>query len=181
LIGMPGVGKSTAGRQIAKRTARGLMDSDAEIESRIGGSIRSFFEREGEARFRDIEADVINELTQAGPIVIATGGGVVLRAENRARLHERCDVVYLRSTPEELFRRLRHDTQRPLLQVPDPLGRLRELHQQRDPLYRETAHVVINTGRPTVHALADMILAQWRLVGGPCLSGDAADESSAAH
>ncbi|KQU67026.1 MULTISPECIES: shikimate kinase [unclassified Rhizobacter] len=175
---MPGGGKSTAGRQIAKRTQRRFVDSDAVIEARIGEPIRSFFEREGEARFRDIEAEVIGELSGAGPAVIATGGGAVLRPENRSRLHERCDVVYLRSSPEELYRRLRHDTQRPLLQVADPLARLRELYQLRDPLYRETAHFVIDTGRPTVHALVNMVLAQLQLAGILALPDAAAGEPS---
>ncbi|WP_168560113.1 shikimate kinase [Rhizobacter sp. SG703] len=175
---MPGGGKSTAGRQIAKRTRRRFVDSDALIEARIGEPIRSFFEREGEARFRDIEAEVIDELSGGGPAVIATGGGAVLRAENRSRLHGRCDVVYLRSSPEELYRRLRHDTQRPLLQVADPLTRLRELYQLRDPLYRETAHFVIDTGRPTVHTLVNMVLAQLQLVGILALPDGAAGEPS---
>jgi len=178
---MPGGGKSTAGRQIAKRTQRRFIDSDAVIEARIGEPIRSFFEREGESRFRDLEAEVIDELSHAGPMVIATGGGAVLRAENRTRLHGRCDVVYLRSTPEELYRRLRHDTQRPLLQVADPLARLRELYQQRDPLYRETAHFVIDTGRPTVHTLVNMVLAQLQLAGILVLTDDAGSEPSPPH
>ena len=162
---MPGGGKSTAGRQIAKRAQRRFVDSDALIEARIGEPIRSFFEREGEARFRDIEAEVIDELSGGGPAVIATGGGAVLRAENRSRLHGRCDVVYLRSSPEELYRRLRHDTQRPLLQVADPMARLRTLYAERDPLYRETAHFPIETGRPSVPTLVNMIVMQLELAG----------------
>ena len=176
---MPGVGKSTAGRQIAKRTGHRFIDCDSVIETRIGESIRSFFEREGESPFRDIEVGVVDELSQVGSTVIATGGGVVLRAENRARLRGRCDVVYLRSTPEELYRRLCHDTQRPLLQVADPLARLRELHEQRDILYRETAHIVIDIGRPAVHTLVNAVLAQLRHVGSFVVSGEAGVEPSA--
>lgn len=108
---------------------------------------------------------MISELTLQAQGVLATGGGAVLRDANREMLHERCTVIYLRSTPEELFRRLRHDTQRPLLQVKDPLARLRELYQQRDPLYRKTAHFVIETGRPSVQTLVNMILMQLELAG----------------
>jgi shikimate kinase len=96
---------------------------------------------------------------------MATGGGAVLREPNRRALHERTTVIYLRSTPEELFRRLRHDTNRPLLQVRDPLARLRELYRERDPLYRRTAHFVIETARPSVPTLVNMILMQLELAG----------------
>ncbi len=166
LIGMPGGGKSTVGRHLARSLHLPFVDADAEIERRIGSSIRSFFEREGEPRFRDIEQATLEELLRAGNGgVIATGGGVVLREANRRALAEGSTVVYLRSTPEELFRRLRHDTQRPLLQVRDPLRRLRELFQERDPLYRRTAHFVIETGRPSVPSLVNMILMQLELAG----------------
>lgn len=166
LIGMPGGGKSTVGRHLARRLGWGFVDSDALIERRIGEPIRSYFEREGEERFRDIEQSVIEELTnQGGPRVVATGGGACLREANRQALHTRCTVVYLRSTPEELHRRLRHDTQRPLLQVGDPLARLRELYSQRDPLFRECSHFVIETGRPSVTTLVNMILMQLELAG----------------
>ncbi len=163
---MPGGGKSTVGRQLARRLDWPFVDSDALIEHRLGESIRAFFDREGEERFRDIEQSTIDELTASGsPGVIATGGGACLREANRRALHDRCTVIYLRSTPEELHRRLRHDTQRPLLQVADPLIKLRELFARRDPLYRECAHFVIETGRPTVHTLVNMILMQLELSG----------------
>lgn len=163
---MPGGGKSTVGRQLARRLDWPFVDTDALIEYRLGESIRAFFDREGEERFRDIEQSAIEELT-AGEVVsvIATGGGACLREANRRALHDRCTVVYLRSTPEELHRRLRHDTQRPLLQVADPLAKLRELFMRRDPLYRECAHFVVETGRPTVHTLVNMILMQLELAG----------------
>jgi shikimate kinase len=124
-------------------------DSDHVIEQQLGCSIREYFEREGEDRFRDIEAAVLDDLTRHHEGVLATGGGAVLRDENRSHLRGRGHVVYLRSTPEEVFRRLRHDANRPLLQVNDPLGRLRDLFAVRDPLYRATAHFVIETGRPS--------------------------------
>lgn len=165
LVGLPGGGKTTVGRHLARQLRRRFVDSDHEIEKRLGGSIRDFFEREGEERFRDIEQEVIAELAGAPNIVLATGGGAVLREANRRALHERSTVVYLRASPEDLVRRLRHDTQRPLLQVQDPLTRLRELEAVRDPLYREVAHFVIDTGRPSVTALVHTILMQLEMAG----------------
>lgn len=165
LVGLPGSGKSTVGRQLARRLGLPFADSDQVIEQRLGCSIREFFEREGEDRFRDLEETVIDELTQQHRGVLATGGGVVLREANRRRLQERGSVVYLRSTPEEVFRRLRHDVNRPLLQVDDPLARLRELFATRDPLYRETAQFVIDTGRPSVASLVGLIVTQLELAG----------------
>lgn len=165
LVGLPGAGKSSVGRQLAKRLGVGFVDSDAVIEQRIGEPIRFFFEREGEAPFRDLEQAVIAELVAAAPGVLATGGGAVLREANRRALHDGSTVIYLRSSPEELHRRLRHDTQRPLLQVADPRARLQQLYRERDPLYRETAHFVVETGRPTLHTLVGMVLMQLELAG----------------
>lgn len=165
LVGLPGSGKTTVGRQLARRLQLPFVDSDHEIEVRIGCSIREFFEREGEARFRDIEQEVVDTLTQASGTVLSTGGGVVLRAANRQHLRERGRVIYLKSTPEELFRRLRHDSSRPLLQVEDPLRKLKNLFAERDPLYREVAHFVLETGRPSVATLVHMIVAQLELAG----------------
>ena len=165
LVGLPGSGKSTVGRQLARRLQLPFFDSDHVIEQQLGCSIRAYFDREGEERFRDIEASVIDALTLQGPCVLSTGGGAVLRPASRQNLHGRGQVIYLNSSPDELFRRLRHDTQRPLLQVADPLGRLRELFKARDPLYRETAHFVIDTGRPSVATLVNMIVMQLELAG----------------
>ena len=164
-MGLPGSGKSTVGRQLARRLQLPFFDSDHVIERQLGCSIREYFEREGETCFRDVEESVIDQLTQNPPCVLSTGGGVVLRAANRQQLRQRGQVVYLNSSPDELFRRLRHDVNRPLLQVADPLGRLRELHAQRDPLYRETAHFIIETGRPSVSTLTNMIVMQLELAG----------------
>ncbi len=164
-MGLPGSGKSTIGRQLARRLQLPFADSDRVIEDQIGCSIREFFEREGEERFRDIEQTVLDELTQGPACVLSTGGGSVLRADNRAHLHQRGRVVYLRSSPEEVFRRLRHDRNRPLLQVADPLQRLRDLFAVRDPLYRETAHYVVETGRPSVSTLVNMVVMQLELDG----------------
>ena len=165
LIGLPGCGKSTIGRQLARRLQLPFFDSDHVIEQQIGCSIREYFEREGEERFRDVEEAVIDQLTQQPHSVLSTGGGVVLRPTNRQHLHARCQVVYLNSASEDIFRRLRHDVNRPLLQVADPLGRLRELHAVRDPLYRETAHFIVETGRPSVASLVNMIVMQLELAG----------------
>lgn len=165
LVGLPGSGKSAIGRRVAGRLGLPFLDSDTVIEQRIGCSIREFFEREGEDRFRDIEADEIDQLTQMPESVLSTGGGSVLRIETRQRLRQRCQVVYLRSSPDEVYRRLRHDRNRPLLQVADPLAKLRDLYEVRDPLYRETAHYVIETGRPSVAMLVNMIVMQLELAG----------------
>ena len=171
LIGLPGSGKTTVGRQLARRLQVPFVDSDHVIEQRLGCSIRDYFEAEGEERFRDVEQATIDDLTQGPDGVLSTGGGVVLRSLSRQHLRQRTRVIYLKSVPEELFRRLRHDTQRPLLQGVDPLTRLRELYAIRDPLYREIAHFVIETGRPTVSTLTNMIMMQLELTGEP---GDAA-------
>ncbi|MDH0864208.1 shikimate kinase [Mitsuaria sp. GD03876] len=170
LVGMPGGGKSTVGRLLARQLDMPFIDSDAEIEKDLGGeSIKDYFAREGESSFRDLESQVIARLLErsaAGQeMILATGGGAVLREINRDRLKAASTVVYLRSSPEELFRRLRHDTQRPLLQVANPQAKLRELYGQRDPLYRRCAHFVLESSRPSVHGLANMILMQLELAG----------------
>ena len=165
LVGLPGSGKTTVGRQLSRRLQLPFVDSDHAIEQRIGCSIREFFDREGEDRFRDIEEEVIDQLTRVPGGVLSTGGGVVIRPYNRLHLRERGRVIYLKSAPEELFRRLRYDSSRPLLQVADPMVRLRDLFAQRDPLYRETAHFVMETGRPSVATLVNMIVMQLELSG----------------
>ena len=183
LVGMPGCGKSTVGRHLARHLGLPLVDSDHEIEKRIGMPIRAWFEAHGEAAFRDLEQQVIEQLAAGAEIVLATGGGAVLRRANRDALHQRTQVFYLRSTPEELARRLRHDTQRPLLQVANPLRRLRELFRERDPLYRQTAHYVVETGRPSVPALVNMVLMQLELAGlvDPQRVPSPIDASAAGH
>jgi shikimate kinase len=165
LVGLPGSGKSTVGRQLARRLRLSFVDSDQVIELRLGCSIREYFEREGEERFRDLEEAVIDDLTQTHHGVLSTGGGSVLRPLNRERLRGRGQVVYLHSSPDEVFRRLRHDSNRPLLQVNDPLKRLSDLYAVRDPLYRETASLVIETGRPSVSALVASIISHFTQAG----------------
>ena len=162
---MPGCGKSTVGRHLARQLNLRFLDSDTEIERRLGMPIRDYFAAQGESGFRDVEQDVLDELSQLPEVLIATGGGAVLRPSNRDALHSRTHVFYLRNTPEELHRRLRHDNQRPLLQVADPLRRLRELYRERDPLYRRTAHFVVEAARPSVPALIGMVMMQLELAG----------------
>ena len=165
LVGLPGSGKTTVGRQLARRLAIPFVDSDHAIENRLGCSVREYFEREGEARFRDIESEVLNDLSQNHTGVLSTGGGSVLRPENRQCLRERGHVFYLRSTPEEVFRRLRYDQNRPLLQVSDPMARLRDLFVARDTIYKEAAHDVIETNRPSVSTLVNMIIRKLEQIG----------------
>lgn len=165
LVGLPGSGKTTVGRQLARRLGLPFVDSDHALEQHLGCSIREYFEREGEERFRDLESEVLDTLSREHTGVLSTGGGSVLRPVNRERLHARGQVFYLRAAPEEVFRRLRHDRNRPLLQVADPQKRLRELFEKRDALYRETAHYVIESNRPNVSGLVNMIIAQLELSG----------------
>jgi shikimate kinase len=165
LVGLPGSGKSSVGRRLAQRLGFPFSDSDTIIEQRLGCSIRDYFEREGETAFREVEQSTLAELVLALSGVLATGGGAVLCESNRRALREHSHVIYLRSSPEDLFRRLRHDAKRPLLQVADPLARLREMHSVRDPLYRETAHTIVDTGRPSIVTLVNTIVMQLELAG----------------
>lgn len=163
LVGMPGAGKSSVGRAIARRLGRVWIDSDTRIEAHLGCSIGDYFERCGEYAFRDQEEICIDELSLLSGIVLSTGGGAVLREINRQRLKERGTVIYLRSSPEALCRRLKNDTKRPLLQVADPLKRLRALYAERDPLYRECAHFVIDTHGSSLSMLVNRIMMQLEL------------------
>ena len=167
LVGMPGAGKSTVAKHLARRLGLEHVDADALIEEYLGETIRSFFDREGEASFRDLEERVIDEMTRRPATVLATGGGAVLRPLNRQRLRERGTVIYLRCSPEQLYRRLRHDTKRPLLQGVDPLMKLRALYEERDPLYRECAHFVVDAHGTTLPMLVDRILMQLDLLQQP--------------
>lgn len=153
LVGLMGAGKTTIGRQLARSRELEFVDSDHEIIARCGVSIPTIFEIEGEEGFRKREMCVIDDLTQRQGVVLATGGGAILRPENRKRLKSRGTVVYLRGTPQELFMRTRYDKNRPLLQTNDPLQKLKELYAQRHPLYMETADIVLDTGRQSVQCL----------------------------
>ena len=145
LVGMPGAGKTTVGRQLARRMHRSFIDADHEIEARTGVKIPLIFDIEGEHGFRDRESKVIAELGRQTNLVVATGGGAVLRPENRAALKEGGIVVYLHATPHLLFERTRLDHNRPLLQVADPMKKIEDLFAERDPLYCEVADITINS------------------------------------
>ncbi len=147
LVGLMGAGKTTVGRLLAKRLKALFVDTDHEIASVTGVSIPTIFEIEGEVGFRRRETEAIERLSRNEDIVLATGGGAVLDPVNRQILKSRGKVIYLAATPETLFERTRRDSGRPLLQVEDRLARLRELYQQRDPLYREVAHIIVEVGR----------------------------------
>lgn len=165
-IGLPGSGKSTIGRQLARIWGVDFVDSDHVLERQLGCSIKDFFTAHGEAAFRDEEARVLAELACARqPGVLSTGGGAVLRAENRAALNQNTTVFYLQSSPEDIARRLRNDTNRPLLQGDDPLKRLRDLLLVRAPLYEETAHFVIDTMRCSTTQVIRKVTMQAELAG----------------
>jgi shikimate kinase/3-dehydroquinate synthase len=153
-----GSGKTTVGRALAKKLNKRFVDSDHEIEARTGVAISVIFEIEGEASFRQREADVIRDLCQQDGIVLATGGGAILNPQSRALLHTRGTVVYLKAGISSILHRTRHDKKRPLLRTADPRKKLEELEQQRDPLYREVAHIVIETGQPQLQTLVQTII-----------------------
>jgi len=163
LVGMMGAGKTTVGRWLARRLKLRFFDSDHEIERRCGVKIPVVFEIEGESGFRAREAQVIEELAVLDSIVLATGGGVVLLPENRQRLAAHGVVAYLRARPEDLYDRVRHDRNRPLLAISDPLARLHELFEERDPLYLEIADLVLDTGSQGVQVLAHELLDKLEL------------------
>lgn len=143
LVGMPGSGKSTLGRVLARNLGKTFVDADHELERRLGVSISTIFEIEGEDIFRSREEETLARLVQRVDIVLATGGGAVLRAANRERLKTGGTVLYLHANPETTWERTRHSKNRPLLQTADPLARARTLYAQRDHLYRETADLTI--------------------------------------
>jgi shikimate kinase / 3-dehydroquinate synthase len=159
LVGLMGVGKTTLGRILARKLGKRFIDSDHEIEARTGASIPWIFEIEGEQSFRRREADVIRDLTAQQGIVLATGGGAILDPESRAYLKARGTVIYLRASASSILLRTGHDKNRPLLQVADPRKKIEELIAQREPLYREIADVVIDTGRPNVQSMVQTILS----------------------
>ena len=154
---MPGAGKTTVGRQLAKRTQRTFVDADQAIEARTGVGIPLIFDIEGEQGFRDRESRVIAELANESNLVVATGGGPILRAENRAALRQGGTVIYLHVAPRLLFERTRLDPNRPLLQVADPMQKIVELFAQRDPFYREVADIVIDSTGGSISHLVKQV------------------------
>lgn len=154
LVGLMGAGKSSVGKALARRLHKTFYDTDQEIERTTGVRIPVIFEIEGEAGFRAREARLLSELALRRNIVLATGGGIVLSEQNRRLLSENGAVVYLRASVSDLWERTRHDKSRPLLRTEDRMGKLHELFVQRDPLYREIAHLIVDTGSQSVGSLA---------------------------
>jgi len=153
LVGLMGAGKTSVGRMLARRFNKTFYDADHEIERGTGVRIPLIFEIEGESGFRERESKLLAELVKAENIVLATGGGAVISEANRQALAAHGTVVYLRATPKDLWLRTRHCKNRPLLQTENPLAKLQELYTQRDPLYREVADIVIDTGSQSLSAL----------------------------
>ena len=153
LIGMMGAGKTTVGKLLAQQLGKNFIDSDEEIQQRTGVTIPHIFDVEGEAGFRQREVNIIQELVKLDNIVLATGGGAVLNGQNRDALRCNGIVVYLKSAVHDLWLRTRHDRNRPLLQAADPRAKLKELYEQRDPLYTQVADLIIPTGKQNVHSL----------------------------
>ncbi|MBO4790603.1 MAG: shikimate kinase AroK, partial [Oxalobacter sp.] len=160
LVGLMGSGKTTVGRLLAKRLGLKFIDSDQEIEARTGATISWIFEIEGEDSFRQREVDTINELTARKGILLATGGGSVIRPENREVLKKRGIVIYLRASVTNILKRTQHDRNRPLLQTEDRRAKLEALAKEREPLYQEVADIIVDTGRPNVHAMVQSIANQ---------------------
>lgn len=163
LIGMMGAGKTTVGRLLARAAGFEFIDCDRELEARSGAAIATMFELEGEAGFRRREAALLDELTQRAGVVLATGGGAVLREDNRERLRSRGLVIYLQASADEIARRTAGDRSRPLLQGEDPRARIAELLREREPLYRATAHLCFASPAASPRRLVARILAEPRV------------------
>lgn len=153
LVGMMGAGKTTVGKLLAQQLGKTFVDSDEEIQQRTGVTIPHIFDVEGEAGFRQRETNVIQDLVRLDNMVLATGGGAVLNGQNRDALRGNGIVIYLRSSVHDLWQRTRHDRNRPLLQTADPRATLKDLYEQRDPLYSQVADLVISTGKQSAHSL----------------------------
>lgn len=159
LVGMMGAGKTTLGKALARRTGQEFIDTDRLLVERTGVPIATIFEFEGEPGFRQRESALIGELAARSGCVIATGGGAVLAEENRRAMRRAGTVVYLRARLESLWERTRHDSSRPLLATADPRGTLAALLEQRDPLYRDAAHIVVDTASQSAITLVNRVLA----------------------
>ena len=160
LIGMMGAGKTTVGKLLAHFLDKTFYDSDREIQRRTGVAIPVIFEIEGESGFRKREAEMLVELVKMDNIILATGGGAVLARENRTLLRDSGTVIYLRAPVDDLWRRTRQDRNRPLLRTDDPRAKLAELYAQRDPLYRQTAHIIVESGKRSARHLAQLLAQQ---------------------
>lgn len=175
LVGPMGVGKSTIGRLLASQLDLPFFDSDREIEFVTGADIPWIFDVEGEKGFRIREARMIDTLTQREGIILATGGGAILDANSRHFLHSRGTVVYLRASVAQQLERTGKDKNRPLLQTENPLAKIKELIKIREPLYRETAHLIIDTSRKSPRSVSMDIMRQLEALWESNAQG-AADE-----
>ena len=159
LVGMMGAGKTTIGKALARHLGRAFVDSDRVLAERTGVAVATIFEIEGEEGFRRRERAIIAELAEGEDHVVATGGGSILAEENRRAMRAAGTVVFLRARVESLWERTRHDTSRPLLATPDPRGKLQALLAEREPLYHEAAHVVVDTGSQSTQTVVKRIAA----------------------
>jgi shikimate kinase len=162
LVGMMGAGKTTLGKSLARRLRREFVDTDRLLVERTGVPVATVFEIEGEEGFRRRESALLAAVAAREGLVVATGGGAVLAEANRRLMRERGIVIYLRARLDSLWERTRHDTTRPLLATPDPRGTLAALLEQRDPLYREVAHITVDTGAQSTSTLTTRVLAALR-------------------
>jgi len=160
LIGPMGTGKTTIGRQLAKNLSVSFYDSDHEIEKRTGVKISIIFEIEGEEGFRRRETQILNELSQMNNIVLSTGGGAVTKAENRKTLKNNGHIIYLKSSPEILFKRTADDKNRPLLQTDNRLIQIRKILAEREPIYIEMADEIIDSEKKSSKQIIQKILEQ---------------------
>jgi shikimate kinase len=159
LVGMMGAGKTTLGKAVAQRLGLAFVDTDRLLIERTGVPVGTIFEIEGEEGFRKRESALLADVAAADEQVVATGGGIVIAEENRRVMREAGTVIYLRARLERLWERTRHDSSRPLLATPDPRARLAELLEVREPLYRDAAHLVMETGAQSAATLAARIVA----------------------
>ena len=162
LVGMMGAGKTTLGKALARRRGQEFVDTDRLLVERTGVPVTTIFEFEGEEGFRKRETALLCEVATRSGCVVATGGGAVLAAENRRAMREAGTVVYLRARLESLWERLRHDSTRPLLATADPRATLAAILEQRDPLYREAAHLVVDTGAQAASTLVNRVVGALR-------------------
>ena len=177
LVGMPGCGKTTLGRVLARSLGKTFVDADLELERRLGVTISTIFEIEGEEIFRTREEETLARLVQRVDMVLATGGGAVLRAINRERLRSGGTVLYLHTSPETTYERTRHNKTRPLLKANDPLARAHALYAQRDQLYRETADLIIESDQRKSGQVLTFL--RERLTGAPVAHEPVVGESAA--
>ncbi len=173
LVGPMGAGKTTIGRLLAKQLGREFIDSDWYIEAQTGADIPWIFAKEGELGFRERETRAIDELTQQSQIVLATGGGAVMRSDNRDFLHQRGVVIYLNAPVDIQMSRTAKDKSRPLLQQPNPRKILQDLYRIRDPLYRQVAHIIMPTGHTYPRHMVNQLIQQLSVLYGTVSTVDA--------